>query len=51
LPRVPGLQDADVRLRALSAGEPDQITPGMKVFPTTDVAETWFEENDPESVA
>ena len=51
MPRVPSLQDADVRLQALSAGEPDQITPGMKVFPTTDVAETWFEENDPESVA
>jgi len=34
----------------LSAGEPNQITPGMKVCPT-DAAETWFEENDPEGVA
>jgi hypothetical protein len=51
LPRVPILQDADVRLRALSAGEPNQITPRMKVFPTTDAAETWLEENDPEGVA
>jgi hypothetical protein len=50
LPRVPILQDADVRLRALSAGEPNQITPGMKVSPT-DAAEMWFEENDPEGVA
>ena len=50
MPPVPILQDADVRLRALSAGEPNQITPGMKVSPT-DAAETWFEENDPEGVA
>ena len=50
MPRVPILQDADVRLRALSAGEPNQITRGMKV-PPTDAAETWFEENDPEGVA
>jgi hypothetical protein len=28
-------------------GDPDHI----KVFATTDVAENWFEENDPEGVA
>jgi len=29
------------------AGDPEHI----KVFATTDAAETWFEENDPEGVA
>ena len=28
-------------------GDPDHL----KVFATTDAAETWFEENDPEGVA
>ena len=30
-----------------TVGDPEQI----KVFATTDAAETWFEENDPEGVA
>jgi hypothetical protein len=38
---------ADLRRYDKQVGDPDHL----KVFATTDAAETWFEENDPEGVA
>ncbi len=42
--------DAGVPRRADDDG-PDRRHAGVKVFATTDAAETWFEENDLEGVA